>query len=48
MLLTTIDFVSGDIFLTFPFTNEGGGGGGGESLKSKKLRSRQNSVLMGE
>ena len=27
MLLTTIDFVSGDIFLTFPFTNEGGGGG---------------------
>ena len=43
MLLTTIDFVSGDIFLTFPFTNEGGdrgGGGGGrggsvEILKTK-------------
>ena len=29
MLLTTIDFVSGDIFLTPPFTNEGGGGRGG-------------------
>ena len=37
MLLTTIDFVSGDIFLTFPFTNEGGDGGGGgvEILKIK-------------
>ena len=37
MLLTTIDFVSGDIFLTFPFTNEGGdrGGGGVEILKIK-------------
>ena len=36
MLLTTIDFVSGDIFLTFPFANEGGDGGGGvEILKIK-------------
>ena len=39
MLLTTIDFVSGDIFLTFPFTNEGGDvggrGGGVEILKIK-------------
>ena len=40
MLLTTIDFVSGDIFLTSPFTNEGGGvggwgGGGVEILKIK-------------
>ena len=36
MLLTTIDFVSGDIFLTFPFTNEGGGGGGGGGCNIKK------------
>ena len=35
MLLTTIDFVSGDIFLTSPFTNEGGGWGGVEILKIK-------------
>ena len=37
MLLTTIDFVSGDIFLTSPFTNEGGGVGRGgvEILKIK-------------
>ena len=38
MLLTTIDFVSGDIFLTFPCTNEGGDGGRGGGVELLKIK----------